>query len=231
MLYELRHYDARSHRCLDIVMQRFADHTIRIWDRFGIEPVGFWTVTIGPSAPRLTYLLAWEDLAQRQERWDAFSADPEWREIKAETNARAGGSPIVSITSSILAPTPYSPQPRRDNQPSRLCGGAYELRSYSFRDPDHMSMMSDWIHDKGMPHLLKHHVHVMGFWSTIIGSMPRLTYIMVFETLAHREHAWATLYTDPDWVKLQDGLYDNGQPLFDNIESCLMKGTTFSGWR
>jgi hypothetical protein len=231
MLYELRHYDANSIRGLDTVVQRFAEHTIRIWDRFGIEPVGFWTVTVGAPAPRLTYLLAWEDLAQRQERWDAFSKDPEWLEIRAETNASAGGNPIHTISNSILAPTDYSPQPRRDNQPTRLHGGAFELRTWTFRDPDHMALSSEWIRDKGMPHLIKHHIYAMGYWTTVIGVMPRMTYILVFENLAHREHAWATLYTDPEWTALQDGLYSNGTSLLAGVESCLMKGTAFSGWR
>ena len=128
MLYELRHYDVHSDRGLRFVIQRFNDHVLRIWERIGIEPVGFWTVFVGPVSPRLTYLLAWEDLAQRQELWHQFETDPEWRQIRDETNAAFGGSPIHTITNTILQQTPFSPAPRRDNQPSRLTGGVFELR-------------------------------------------------------------------------------------------------------
>ena len=139
MLYELRHYDIRSPRGLDRVNERFEQHVIPIWNRIGIEPVGFWPVIIGSPSPRLTYILAWEDLAQRQSLWDAFEADPEWRKAVAETNAAWGGSPIHTFTSSILKPTAFSRLPRRDNQPARLRGGIFELRTYHFEETAHLS--------------------------------------------------------------------------------------------
>ena len=231
MLYELRHYDVQSDRSLRFVNQRFDDHILPLWGRIGIEPVGFWTVFIGAHSPRLTYALAWDDLAQRQERWHEFESDPEWQRVKAETDARHGGNPVRGITNSILQPVPFLSLPRRDNQPARLAGGVFELRSYAFTDSARMRQTVQWFETQAGPLLDKHRMHVMGIWTPIIGVSPRLTYMLVFENLADRERAWAAYHTDPAWPSVEDGLYPEGQPLIAGIESCLMRGTEFSGWK
>jgi hypothetical protein len=63
-------------------------------------------VLIGESNHDLYYLLEWEDLAERDKKWNAFQADPEWQEARAETEK---DGPIVGhLTNYILTPTPYS---------------------------------------------------------------------------------------------------------------------------
>ncbi len=230
MLYELRHYDIRSSRDLENVSRRFADYILRIWERIGIEPVGFWAVTIGAPSPRLTYILAWEDLAQRQAKWEAFEADEEWQQARAQTNASWGGSPIHTFTSAILKPTAFSRLPRRDNQPARLLNGLFELRTYRFDDAAKLTQAASWFGEQ-TAFREKHGLFAMGYWTTYLGIAPRLSAMLVFENLAHRERAWASYHTDPEWPGRQDGLYPNGKPLISGTESCVMRGTDFSGWR
>ena len=105
MLYELRIYEIPPMRMKDI-NDRFANHTTRIWKKFGIRPVGFWENVIGPNN-LLTYMLAWESLAEREQKWAAFTRDPEWIKIAEETSKNG---PIVSrVTNTIMQPTSYSP--------------------------------------------------------------------------------------------------------------------------
>ena len=231
MLYELRHYDVHGSRNLTRLTQRFSDHTLRIWNRIGIEPVGFWSVVVGQPVSRLTYLLAWDDLGHRQKIWDTFLQDPEWRETVVNSQIEHGGSLTHTITSEILLPTSFSRTPRCNNQPARFSGGLFELRTYAFQDAGHLVLTSDWFEKLGVPQLEKHGIYTMGFWTTYIGVSPRLTYMLVFESMAHRERAWASFYTDPEWTSLQDSLYPQGQPLIKDVENWLMRGTDFSGWK
>jgi hypothetical protein len=106
VLYELRVYEAAPGR-LPALQARFAEHTIRLFARHGITPVGFWTTYIGPSSAQLTYLLSWESLAAREQRWQAFASDPEW--IEARAASERDGPLVTRIANSILEPTPYSP--------------------------------------------------------------------------------------------------------------------------
>ena len=229
MLYELRSYDVHSPRSLAALTQRFADYTIPIWSRFEIEPVGFWSVFAGTPISRLTYLLAWEDLAQRQACWDAFTSDAEWKQALAASEAN--GNPVRSISSTILKPIAASRLPRRDNQPARLSGGVFELRSYAFDDAVKLQQAVGWFGEAGQPQAEKHGMFVMGLWTTYLGMSPRLTVMLVFESLAHRERAWAAFLTDPAWPALEAGLYPDNQYLINQTESWLMRGTEFSGWR
>ena len=105
MIIELRIYTTLPGR-LPALLARFRDHTLRIWDRHGIRQAGFWTTYIGPDANDLTYMLQWDSLAERETKWAAFLADPEWIAVRAETE-KAG--PInARVANSLLVPTDFS---------------------------------------------------------------------------------------------------------------------------
>ncbi len=105
MIYELRIYHAVPGR-LPALISRFRDQTLRSWDKHGIRQAGFWTTAIGESEGELTYMLAWKSLAEREERWGAFLADPERIAIFAESER--DGPLVQNISSQLLEPTEFS---------------------------------------------------------------------------------------------------------------------------
>ena len=76
------------------------------------KKVGFWNVffsdtLVGPRLPNLTYMLSFPDLAQINDLWKAFAADPDWK--KLSSSPKYNYESIVSnITSLILNPKTYS---------------------------------------------------------------------------------------------------------------------------
>jgi hypothetical protein len=105
VLHELRIYHCLPGR-MPALQKRFTDATLRLWDRYGIRQAGFWTVLIGPSHQALYYLLAWESLADRESRWNAFMADPEW--LAARAASERDGPIVERIENYILQPTAFS---------------------------------------------------------------------------------------------------------------------------
>jgi NIPSNAP protein len=105
VIYELRVYSCVPGR-LPALLKRFENTTLNIWKRHGIRPSGFWTVLIGDGSNDLHYLLAWESLAEREEKWTAFQSDPEWIAKRAESER--DGPIIQNINSRILQPTAFS---------------------------------------------------------------------------------------------------------------------------
>ena len=105
MLYELRVYDCCPGR-LPALLNRFQNHTTKIWERHGIRQGGFWTTLIGNSNHRLTYFLVWESLAEREQKWAKFQADPEWNMARAESEK--DGPIVANVVSEILTPTAFS---------------------------------------------------------------------------------------------------------------------------
>jgi hypothetical protein len=105
MLHELRIYHCLPGR-LPALHQRFEKVTLALWRKHGIRQAGFWTVAIGPSNHALYYLLEWESLAEREQRWGAFETDPEWIEKRAQSEA--DGRIVGHSENYILKPTAYS---------------------------------------------------------------------------------------------------------------------------
>ena len=105
MIHELRIYRCVPGRLPDL-NKRFETVTLKLWEKHGFRPVGFWTTVIGESNQDLTYLLEWKDLAERERVWAGFMADADWLKARAETEKN--GAIVANITSRILAPTSYS---------------------------------------------------------------------------------------------------------------------------
>jgi len=105
MLYELRIYECVPGRLPDL-LKRFDTITLKLWERHGIRQAGFWTTVIGESNQTLYYFVVWESLAERERKWNAFGADPEW--LKARAQTEANGAIVANVKNFILTPTPFS---------------------------------------------------------------------------------------------------------------------------
>jgi hypothetical protein len=104
MLYEFRCYDAAPGRLQDL-HRRFKELTLALFERHGIEPLGFWVDEAG-SSDQLNYLLRWKDMADREDRWARFLADPDWQRGRAASEAH--GPIVLRVTKQFWSPTAYS---------------------------------------------------------------------------------------------------------------------------
>jgi hypothetical protein len=105
MIYELRVYHCVPGRLPDL-LKRFDTITLPLWEKHGIRQAGFWTVLVGESNQDFYYLLKWESLAEREQKFGKFGADPEWLKARAETEKN--GPIVASITNNLMAPTSFS---------------------------------------------------------------------------------------------------------------------------
>jgi len=106
MIHELRNYTAMPGRLPDL-LKRFETVTLPLWKEHGIRPVGFWTVAVGDSNQRLYYMLAWESMAEREQKWSTFMRDPNWLVPRAKSEEN--GPLVAGIVNSFLEPTGFSP--------------------------------------------------------------------------------------------------------------------------
>jgi hypothetical protein len=105
MIHELRIYRCLPNR-LPALLKRFETVTLGIWERYGIKQAGFWTTLVGESNQELTYLIEWQSMAEREQKWSAFAADPEWIEKRAESEK--DGPIVANIVNAFLQPTSFS---------------------------------------------------------------------------------------------------------------------------
>ena len=70
MIYEMRIYRCVPGR-LPALLQRFEKVTLKTLEETRHPAGRFWTTLIGDSNQELTYLLAWESLAEREKKWNS----------------------------------------------------------------------------------------------------------------------------------------------------------------
>jgi hypothetical protein len=105
-IQELRIYDAMPGK-LPALHDRFANHTMRLFEKHGMENIAYWTEDVGTSN-RLVYLLGYPSLGDREKSWAAFTADPAWQQARTESEKNG---PLVRVSRhAILRLTPYSPR-------------------------------------------------------------------------------------------------------------------------
>ena len=106
-VYELRTYTAAPGKLSDLE-SRFRDHTVRLFEKHGMTNVGYWVATDAPlSENTLLYVLEYDSRAAAQASWDAFRADPEWKEARAASERN--GRLVSGVESVFMKATDYSP--------------------------------------------------------------------------------------------------------------------------
>lgn len=105
-LYELRRYRVASGRLQDETARALAcirsaeEGGLGLFERYGIpRPVGLWTALCGPHLPCVAFLYQWRDAGSRAEAFETFYRDPQWNDVRAETN---NGTEIVDRLDDLL---------------------------------------------------------------------------------------------------------------------------------
>jgi NIPSNAP len=105
-VYELRTYTCFDGK-LDALKARFRDHTIEIFNRHGMESVGYW-VPQDPEKSKntLIYVLVHPSREAADQHWKDFAADPEWKKVSAESEAN--GKIVQKVDRVYMDPADFS---------------------------------------------------------------------------------------------------------------------------
>lgn len=106
-IFELRTYESHSKKANQKKISMFNNGEIDIFHRTGLRPVFFGETLVGSKMPSLTYMLTFENLAEREKNWAAFIADPDWKKMST-TPGYTDGDVVSNITNLILKPSPCS---------------------------------------------------------------------------------------------------------------------------
>lgn len=105
--FEMRTYVTHPGK-LEALHKRFREHTNDLFEKHGMQLVGYWTPVDGAEAENtLVYILAYPDRSVRDEAWQAFEKDPDWKRAFAES--RKDGPIVQKVISKFLMSTDYSP--------------------------------------------------------------------------------------------------------------------------
>jgi hypothetical protein len=108
-VYELRTYTTHPGR-LEALHKRFRDHTMKLFEKHGMENVIYWTPLEedgSPSDDTLIYVLRHKSRSDASRSWQAFRQDPGWQD--ARRKSEEDGPIVQKVVSVFLKPTDYSP--------------------------------------------------------------------------------------------------------------------------
>ncbi|MGO8734928.1 MAG: NIPSNAP family protein [Terriglobia bacterium] len=106
-MFELRTYESPSDQDHVRKVEMFNSGEFDVFEKAGFWQIFYGDTLIGSRLPNLTYMLGFEDLADRTTKWNAFRSAPEWK--KLSTSPRYAFEEIVSnITNIVLSPAPFS---------------------------------------------------------------------------------------------------------------------------
>ena len=136
-VFELRTYIA-SKGNLAALNARFRNHTLKLFEKYGMTNIAYWSVLDGESLTSgklleavspagkatsdadanmpatgnaLVYFIAHASPEAAQESFKKFGADPDWTKARKQSEAGAGGSLTAGngVKSLFLTPAPFSP--------------------------------------------------------------------------------------------------------------------------
>ena len=106
-VFEIRTYYAFPGR-LDALHKRFREHTMKMFEKHGMTNVGYWVPQDSPAHENtLIYVISHASREQAKANWAAFSADPEWQKIAADS--QVDGKIVERVESVFVDATDYSP--------------------------------------------------------------------------------------------------------------------------
>lgn len=106
-VFEIRTYTTAEGKLEDL-HRRFREHTLKLFERHGMVNVAYWTPQDAQRAGNtLIYVLAHKSREAAARSWAAFSADPEWKQVRAASEAN--GKIVLKVESTFVQATDYSP--------------------------------------------------------------------------------------------------------------------------
>jgi hypothetical protein len=105
-VFEIRTYTTPPGK-LEALKTRFRDHTIKVFNKYGMTSIGYWTPQDAPLKDNtLIYILAHESREAAAKNWGSFRADPDW--VKAKADSEKDGPLTTKVESVFVDPTDFS---------------------------------------------------------------------------------------------------------------------------
>jgi NIPSNAP len=192
--YEMRTYYAAEGK-LDELNARFRNHTCKLFEKHGMQNIGYWMPQENPDR-KLIYLLAYPSREARDKAWKEFMADPDWQ--AAYKASELNGKLVAKSESIFLSATDYSPAVQPSVQPPRV----FELRIYT-ASPGNLGALDDRFRNHTMKLFSKHGMQNFGYWHLLAGQKGAentLIYLLAHKSKDAAEASFKAFRTDPDWI-------------------------------
>lgn len=222
---DTRYFELRIYYCypgrLDALIERFQNHTTRIFEKHGMENIGYWLPT-NNEKNALYYILAYPSKEARDKSWAGFSSDPEWKDVQSKSEV--SGKIVESVTSVFMNMSDLMPK----IVPGTGTGRVFELRTYTCL-PDRLPNLITRFKDHTLKIFEKHGMQNIVYFTSIEkdNSQPKLVYLLAHKSEEEATKSWAAFRSDPEWITARDASEKDGK-IVEKVESVFLKPLGFS---
>ena len=194
-VYELRTYTTNAGK-LDNLNARFRDHTVALFEKHGIQSIGYWVPVAKENT--LVYVIKHKSRDAAKASWQAFIADPAWKKVARESQ----------LDGNILAKAPESVYMETTDYSATWKNGSaddddlFELRIYKAAEGK-LGKLDARFRDHTIRLFEKHGMRNVAYWHPTDepNSKDHLIYIIKHESRAAAKASWQAFGADPDWKK------------------------------
>jgi hypothetical protein len=181
--------------------------------------VGYW-VPLDNSDNKLVYIIASPSREIHDKAWKEFKADPEWKKVVQETEAK--GKLVTKVDSIFLKATDFSPAIVPSGKQTRC----FELRTYTAASGKMDALLARF-RDHTVTLFKKHGMTQIGYWTRTGEGANQLIYILAHPSKDAAAESWKNFRADPAWAEAKKTSEVNGS-LTDKVESVFMAPLDFS---
>jgi hypothetical protein len=222
-----RYFEMRIYYChpgrLDALLERFTNHTTKIFEKHGMTNVGYWVPT-NNTENTLYYILAYPSKAARDSSWKHFSSDPEWKIVSKKSEET--GKIVAKVKSVFMNATDFSPKIK----PSRgAIDQTFELRTYTQLTGRNPAILARF-RDHTMKIFKSHDIKNIAYFMTVEKDstiQSKLVYLVAHSSEEAAKANWSAFGNDPKWKQASTDSEKDGK-IIEKIESVFMTPTAFS---
>ncbi|MFK8112438.1 MAG: NIPSNAP family protein [Rubripirellula sp.] len=197
-VFELRTYTTKEGK-LDALNARFRDHTVRLFQKHGIESVGYWVPTDKEKSKNtLIYVIKHKSRDAAKASWKAFLADPEWKKAAKESGV---GGLATAPESVYMELTDYSPEWNVDSENAKADeDDVFELRVYQAAEGK-LGKLDARFRDHTIRLFDRHGIKSVAYWHATDepDASNTLIYVVKHESRDAAKSAWKSFGGDSDW--------------------------------
>jgi hypothetical protein len=226
-VYELRIYYAPEGK-LDALHARFRDHTVKLFEKHGIENIGYWVPVGENKENKLAYIIAHPSREAAKANWAAFFKDPDWQ--KAAKESEANGKIVARMESYFMQLTDYSPLPKAEAaSPARV----FEFRTYT-TPPAGLDAINARFRDHTVKLFEKHGMKNLAYFNRMKDQKDAdvtLFYILAHKSEDAAKESFTAFRDDPDWIKARKASEEKAGgslTVKDGVKSEFYKATDYS---
>ena len=104
-IFELRTYESNNEEAAQRKIKMFNNEELTLFDEIGLHATFFGEILSGPKMPALMYMLWFNDMDERNEKWATFRENSDWKKMRTKKEYE---NTVSVVNKEFLLPMPHS---------------------------------------------------------------------------------------------------------------------------